>query len=100
MLLERYEQEGNAQMVELFRLISNQEELQRVENELKEKLESDEVFTPEDDAQKAEPMTRRDKREAVKHQKWMANVGAASGMSFEETADLKYTPEQISEAVL
>jgi len=34
-------------MVELFRLLSNREELERIENELKEKLASNEVFAPE-----------------------------------------------------
>lgn len=100
MMQERFENEGNEQMVELFRLLSNREELERIENELKEKLASNEVFAPEGMDKKQEPLTRRDKREAAKHEKWMAKVGEASGMGFEETAELKFTPEQISEAVM
>ena len=97
---ERFENEGNQQAAELLKLVGNREELERVENELKEKLASDEVFAPEDDGKKQEPLTRRDKREAAKQEKWIEKVGKASGMSFQETAALKFTPEQINEAVM
>lgn len=52
MMRERFENEGKTEMAELFRLIGNREELERVESELKEKLASNEVFAREDDGKK------------------------------------------------
>jgi hypothetical protein len=52
MMGERFENEGKTEMAELFRLIGNREELERVESELKEKLASNEVFAREDDGKK------------------------------------------------
>lgn len=69
-------------------------------NDLKQKIENKEFEDFLEHTPKDYKMTRRDKREQKKHQKWVDKVSEASGVDFDEVASADLTPQQMKEALL
>ena len=102
-LQARFQDDNNERGLELLELLKNKEELQGIEDDLKYKLDnniSEEPAGGMASQAETEPRTRRDKREATKHKKWLERVGEAAGMDFQDTVDRDLTPEEMNEAVL
>ena len=102
-LQARFKDEDNQRGLQLLGLLENKEVLQQIEDDLKYKLDnniSEEPARVGASEPGAQPRTRRDKREATKHQKWLERVSEAAGMDFQETAENDLTPQELSEALL
>lgn len=102
-LQAKFKDDNNERGTALLELVQNREELSKIEEDLRYKLDNNVVEEPAGEPaskQEEEPRTRRDKREATKHKKWLEKVSEASGMAFEDTAEKDLNPEEMGEAVL
>ena len=96
-------------MLALVTSLQNREELEKVEAELRYKLENNLIDNPVTieemqgkPKQKPQKPTRRDNREQEKHMAWVKKVSEASGIDFYESTETKnnLTPEEMGEALL
>ena len=101
----KFEQMQNEQGLVLVELAANKENLEKTRKEIEWKLEQE--FLNEEPVKldgsqdtKNYKETRRDKRERLNHEKWMAKVSEASGMSFEELSKQNLKPLEMQEALL